>query len=78
MFYIDTSVSVAYYCPEPLSEKAEAFLRARWHSAISTLTTAKVLNQANAKIKIFPLATGCSLRATAKLTTQPDDSIVIA
>ena len=23
MFYIDTSVIVAYYCPEPLSEKAE-------------------------------------------------------
>jgi len=26
MVYIDTSVLVAYYCPEPLSEKVERFL----------------------------------------------------
>ena len=26
MFYIDTSVLVAYYCPEPLSEKVEEIL----------------------------------------------------
>jgi len=44
MFYIDTSVIVAYYYLEPLSEKAEAFLRTRCHSAITTLTTAKILN----------------------------------
>lgn len=42
------------YCPEPLSEKAEAFLRAHGHPPISPLTKAKVLNQANGKIKIFP------------------------
>ncbi len=27
MCYIDTSVLAAYYCPEPLSEKAERMIR---------------------------------------------------
>ncbi|NWF56378.1 MAG: PIN domain-containing protein [Syntrophaceae bacterium] len=38
MVYVDTSVIVAYYCPEPLSEAAEAFLTAHSRPAISSLT----------------------------------------
>lgn len=38
MFYIDTSVIVPYYYPEPLSEKAEGFLMAHMGPAISTLS----------------------------------------
>ncbi len=26
MFYLDTSITAAYYCPEALSKKAEAFV----------------------------------------------------
>ena len=38
MFYIDTSVVAAYYCPEPLSEKAEDFFTSHLQPAISSLT----------------------------------------
>jgi uncharacterized protein len=38
MVYIDTSVLVAYYCPEPLSEKAEKLLIRYLKPAISSLT----------------------------------------
>lgn len=37
MSYIDTSIIVAYYCPEPLSAAAEAFLRADVAPSISPL-----------------------------------------
>ena len=37
MIYADTSVLVAYYCPEPLSEKAEALLTTHEQPVISAL-----------------------------------------
>jgi predicted nucleic acid-binding protein len=37
MVYVDTSVIVTYYCPEPYSEAAEAFLTAHSRPAISSL-----------------------------------------
>jgi predicted nucleic acid-binding protein len=38
MYYVDTSVLVAYYCPEALSEKVEAFLTSNLQTSISLLT----------------------------------------
>jgi predicted nucleic acid-binding protein len=38
MYYIDTSVIVAYYCPEALSDKAEDFLSKIDRPNISSLT----------------------------------------
>lgn len=38
MAYIDTSVLVAYYCPEPLSRRAQAALRRERVTAVSPLT----------------------------------------
>jgi predicted nucleic acid-binding protein len=37
MAYIDTSVLVAYYCPEPLSRAAEKSIRSAASPAISPL-----------------------------------------
>lgn len=51
MFYIDTSVIVAYYCPEPLSEKAESFLMAHLRPAISTLTEVEMVSALSRKIR---------------------------
>jgi predicted nucleic acid-binding protein len=36
MVYVDTSVLVAYYCPEPLSGKAETFLISQDKPVINT------------------------------------------
>ena len=49
--YIDTSVLVAYYCPEPLSEKVEAFLVAQEEPAISALTEVEFFSAISRKVR---------------------------
>jgi len=51
MFYIDTSVIVAYYYPEPLSEKAETFLMTHIRPAISTLTEVEMFSALSRKVR---------------------------
>jgi predicted nucleic acid-binding protein len=48
--YIDTSVLVAYYCPEPLSEKVEAFLTAHIRPVISSLTDLELFSAISRKV----------------------------
>jgi uncharacterized protein len=51
MVYIDTSVLVAYYSPEPLSEKAEAFLTGQDRVAISNLTELELFSALSRKVR---------------------------
>ncbi len=51
MAYVDTSVLVAYYCPEPLSEKAEAFLTAHVQPVISALTEIELFSAVSKKVR---------------------------
>ena len=51
MFYVDTSAIVAYYCPEPLSEKAESFLTAHVRPAIGALTEVELFSALSRKIR---------------------------
>lgn len=51
MVYVDTSVLVAYYCPEPLSGKAEAFLTAHMQPAISALTELELFSAISRKVR---------------------------
>ena len=44
MYYIDTSVLVAYYCPEALSEQVQDFLSEQVKPAISTLTEVELFS----------------------------------
>ena len=50
-FYIDTSVLVAYYCPEPLSDNAEKFLTAHLQPAISGLTEIELFSAVSRKVR---------------------------
>jgi len=38
MYYIDTTVLVAYYCPEAMSEQVQSFLGEQLKPAVSELT----------------------------------------
>lgn len=49
--YIDTSVLVAYYCPEPLSEKVEVFLTAHIRPVISSLTDLELFSALSRKVR---------------------------
>ena len=49
--YIDTSVLVAYFCPEPLSEKAEEFLIGHPQPGISALSEVELFSAVSRKVR---------------------------
>lgn len=51
MFYIDTSVIVAYYCPEPMSEAVEELIIEIKQPAISHLTEIEFASAISRKIR---------------------------
>ena len=51
MFYVDTSVLAAYYCPEPLSKKAEETLITSGRPAISVLTKLELFSAVSRKVR---------------------------
>ena len=55
MYYIDTSVLVAYYCPEALSEQVQDFLSEQVKPAISTLTEVELFSAIARKVRMGDL-----------------------
>ncbi len=51
MYYMDTSVLAAYYCPEPLSEKAESLLINQEYPSMSALTELELFSAISRKIR---------------------------
>ena len=51
MRYFDTSVIIAYYCPEILSEKAENILRRSKRAAISELVEVEMCSALSRKVR---------------------------
>lgn len=72
MVYIDTSVLVAYYCPERLSEKAEAFLRAHIQPAISALTELELFSAISRKVREKDMDHKDAGRVTARFVAHLD------
>ena len=51
MYYVDTSVLVAYYCPEPISETAEKLILSSKRPCISSLTEVELASALARKIR---------------------------
>lgn len=51
MAYLDTSVLVAYYCPEPLSEAAEKMILGDQQPAVSALTEVELVSALARKVR---------------------------
>jgi predicted nucleic acid-binding protein len=51
MYYIDTSMLVAYYCPEPLTDQVENFLLETDRPAISILTEVELFSALSRKLR---------------------------
>ncbi|MCI5142174.1 MAG: PIN domain-containing protein [Candidatus Electrothrix sp. ATG1] len=51
MYYLDTSVLTAYYCPEPLSERVEELILSDEMPAISWLTRLELISAVSRKIR---------------------------
>ena len=56
--YVDTSILAAYYCPEPLSERAEERLRALRPPVLSWLTDVELHSALAKKVRRGELAEG--------------------
>jgi len=72
MFYVDTSLLVAYYCPEPLSEKAEIFLTSHSPQVISTLTELEMFSAVSRKVRVKDLNRPAAHRILAKFLSHLD------
>ena len=55
MVYVDTSVLVAYYCPEPLSVAVQQFLIEQPKPAISSLTEVELFSAVARKVRMNEL-----------------------
>jgi uncharacterized protein len=51
MFYLDTSVLVAYYCPEPLSERVESFVTTHEQLAVSRLVELEMFSGVSRRVR---------------------------
>ena len=51
MYYVDTSVLAAYYCPEPLSERVEAYMISHGQPTISNLTEVELCSAISRKVR---------------------------
>jgi predicted nucleic acid-binding protein len=72
MFYVDTSLLVAYYCPEPMSEKAEIFLINHSPLVISTLTELEMFSAISRKVREKGLNRPAARRILAKFLSHLD------
>jgi predicted nucleic acid-binding protein len=72
MVYIDTSVLVAYYCPERLSEKAEGLLMGYLRPAISSLTEVELFSAVSGKVRKKEINLRDAGRVTARFLAHMD------
>lgn len=72
MYYIDTSILAAYYCPEPLSEKAESLLTQQAQPSISALTELELFSALSRKIREGSLLKVDGDRVIARLLAHID------
>lgn len=72
MVYLDTSVLVAYYCPEPKSQKIEALLKTKAAPAITDLTELELYSALSRKIREGGLEREDAVRILAQFQAHLD------
>ena len=73
MVYLDTSVLVAYYCPEAFSEKAEALIISYTCPAISSLIEVEFYSAISKKIRMEEMNREDGSRIIAKFLAHIND-----
>jgi len=72
MYYIDTSILAAYYCPEPLSEDAESLITNLEHPSISTLVELELFSAISRKTREGTILKTDGDRIVARLLSHID------
>jgi predicted nucleic acid-binding protein len=70
---VDTGVLVAYYCPEPLSNKAEKFLTSHLQPAISALTELELFSAVSRKVRERGISERDAKRILATFVSHTDN-----
>lgn len=72
MYYVDTSILAAYYCPESLSQQAEVFLVQIDRPAISALTEIELFSAISRKLRVGDINPTDAKRITAKFLSHKE------
>ena len=75
MYYLDTSILAAYYCPEPLSEKVEKFIISEKRPCISSLIEVELASAIARKIREKNLSSKDSNKIFHQFQTHLKDSL---
>jgi len=77
MYYVDTSVLAAYYCPEPLSEKAEACMIGHDQTTISNLTEVELCSAISRKVREGGMNKNDAGRIITKFLSHLDEGFYV-
>lgn len=75
MIYIDSSVIASYYCPEPLSAKAEQIIRAEPRPALSDLTEVELFSAVSRKTRSRELSRDDAERIAAQFLAHLESAL---
>ncbi len=70
--YLDTSVLVAYYCPEVMSDQVESLIRSQSSPFVSELTEVEFSSAVARKVREGGLVRADALRILTEFTTHLD------
>ena len=74
-YYIDTSVLVAYYCPEPLSDRVQDFLCEQARPVISPLTEVELFSAVARKVRAGELNPSDGNRILARFSSHIEKNL---
>jgi len=75
LIYLDTSVVVAYYCPEPLSHRAERLIRALYRPSVSDLTEVEFRSALSRKVRVGELDVMGATRIVSAFSTHLEEGL---
>ncbi len=75
MIYVDTSVLAAYYCPEPLSGKAQWALAQEHERVISSLVELELVSAIARKVRTREMRRGDAHRILAAFQSHLDQGV---
>jgi uncharacterized protein len=74
-YYIDTSVLVAYYCPEAMSDRVQDFLSDQVRPAVSLLTEVELFSAIARKVRMGDLGQPDGNRILSKFLSHLDSDL---
>ena len=77
MLYLDTSVLVAYYCPEQISRKVEKIILRTQQPAISYLTAVELVSALSRKIRDKTLTAADGNKIINRFHTQIEQGLLL-